>query len=132
MNVRHTLCEHLSNKDMALTVVACQPAHDVQIQTCKQHAVGIVYSYPWIPAKHKMLEVLAAQRGEPPLQRFLDGDGLEDLQHAANWLQIADYLRTIDSSNLLMHVPLAGSKETCKKPTQTPPAFPKTSFDLLV
>ena len=81
-----------------------------------------------------MLEVLAAQRGEPPLKQFLDGDGLEELQHAANWLQIADYLRTIDSSNLLVHVPLAHGKQTDTKQTPAPAAaaFPKTSFDILV
>ena len=104
----------------------------MQIQTCKQHAVGIVYSYPWIPAKHKMLEVLAAQRGEPPLQRYLDGDGLDELQHAANWVQVADYLRTINASNLLVHMPLSGSREVLAKPTSLSAAFPKSSFDLLV
>ena len=53
-----------------------------------------------------MLEVLAAQRGQPPLEWYMDGDGLDDLRHDSNWQQIPEYLKTLNISNLAQHVPL--------------------------
>ena len=104
----------------------------LQIFTCRQHAVSIVYSYPWIPVKHKMLEVLAAQRHQAPVERFIDGDGLDDLQHVVNWQQISQYLKTLNAANLTLHVPLISCKRSSMGPGAAKPAFPKTPFDLLV
>ncbi|DBA68754.1 TPA: hypothetical protein ACH3X2_013375 [Trebouxia sp. C0005] len=102
------------------------------IFTCKQHAVSTVYSYPWIPVKHKMLEVLAAQRHQPSADRYLDGDGLEDLQHVVNWQQVSEYLKTLNAANLTQHVPLISCKRASTHPDTVKPAFPKTPFDLLI
>lgn len=55
-----------------------------------------------------MLEVLAAQLVQPPLEQYMDGDGLDDVQHGSNWQQIPDYLKTLNISNLAQHVPLIG------------------------
>ncbi len=77
-----------------------------------------------------MLEVLAAQRGQLPAQRYMDGDGLDDLQHAINWQQVSTYLRAVNVANLAKHVPLISSKSSVAE--SPPPVFPKTPFDLLV
>ncbi len=79
-----------------------------------------------------MLEMLAAQRGEPSAQQYMDGVGLDDVQHAISWQQISDYLRTVNVASLTKHVPLLGSKHSVAQSESPPPAFPKTSFDLLV
>ena len=42
--------------------VAQYGAH-MQVLTAKQYAIGIVHSYPWIPEKHRLLELLASKRG---------------------------------------------------------------------
>ena len=79
-----------------------------------------------------MLEVLAAQRGQPHAQRYMDGDGLDDSQHASNWQQISNYLRTITVANLTVHVPLMNGRHSFAKSDPPPPVFLKSPYDLLV
>ena len=78
----------------------------MQILTAKQHAIGIVHSYPWIPEKHRLLELLAARRGEPTAEALTQSAGMDNLQHAANWQQIEDYLKTVTVHNMNRHIPL--------------------------
>ena len=78
----------------------------MQIQTCKQHATLIVHSYPAIPEKGRLLELLAAQRGEPSKEELMQPAGLDNLQHAANWQQVTDYLKFVNEDKLNQHVPL--------------------------
>ena len=78
----------------------------LQIQTCKQHATLLVHSYPAIPEKGRLLETLAAQRGEPSKEELMQPSGMDSLQHAANWQQVVDYLQYINMENLNQHVPL--------------------------
>lgn len=89
----------------------------MQIQTTSQHAIGIVHSYPWIPEKGRILEVMAAQMGEPSSEVLMQPNGLDDLQHAANWQEIEDYLVTVNMTNLQFHVPLV--KETSSLSSDT-------------
>ncbi len=74
--------------------------------TAKQHAIGIVTSYPWIPEKHRLLELLGAKRGEPSAEILTQSAGLDNLQHAANWQQVEEYLKTVTIHNMTQHVPL--------------------------
>lgn len=76
------------------------------IQTCRQHAIAIVHSYPAIPEKARLLEVLAAQRGEPCKEDLMQPAGMDSLQHSANWQQVVEYLQYVNADNLNRHVPL--------------------------
>jgi hypothetical protein len=79
-----------------------------------------------------MLEVLAAQRHQPSVERYMDGDGLEDLQHVINWWELSEYLKTLNAANLTQHVPLISCKRASPHPDTAKPAFPQTPFDLLI
>ena len=78
----------------------------MQILTAKQHSTGIVHSYPFIPEKHRLLELLASKRGEPAAEALTQSAGLDDLQHAANWQQVEDYLKTVTAQNMYQYIPL--------------------------
>ena len=91
-----------------------------------------MYSYPWIAAKHKLLEVLAKQRNQPPIEQYMEGNGIDDMQHALNWQLIDDYLRTLSLDNLTQHVPLMHHEELVAPDQAAPSAFPRDSYDLLI
>ena len=78
----------------------------LQILTAKQHAIGIVHSYPFIPEKHRLLELLASKRNEPTAEALTESAGLDNLQHAANWQQVEDYLKTVTAQNMYQYIPL--------------------------
>lgn len=78
----------------------------MQIITARQHAIGIVHSYPFIPEKHRLLELLVAKRNEPTVEALTQSAGLDDLQHAANWQQIDEYLKTVTVQNMHQYIPL--------------------------
>ena len=77
----------------------------MQIHTTQQFAAAMVYAYPWTPP-HKAIEMLAADRGEPTVQALLNDTSLDNLQHAANWEDVINYLTTITTDNYHGHVPL--------------------------
>lgn len=52
-----------------------------------------------------MLEVLAASRGEPSSEVLMQAGGVDDFQHAANWQQVEEYLKGVNTSNLHLHIP---------------------------
>jgi len=78
----------------------------VQILTSKQLAVQVVHAYPWLLDKPRFLDVLAASRGELTAQALKESAGLDDLQLAANWQEIEQYLTCFTAQDLQRHVPL--------------------------
>ncbi len=53
-----------------------------------------------------MLEVLAQQLEEPSVQRLSEPCEVNDLQHAADWQGIVQYVNSLDASSLHGHTPL--------------------------
>ena len=53
-----------------------------------------------------MLEELASSKGEPTTQSLLEDTAIDDIQHAAKWEQIKQYLTSITMENVSEHVPL--------------------------
>ena len=104
----------------------------LQIQTTRQHAVSVVHSYPWIPEKGRVLEVMAASIGEPPSELLMQPNGLDDLQHAANWQQVEEYLKTVNMSNLHLHVPLLQDASSAYSSDTQLGSFTDSPFDLLI
>ena len=78
----------------------------LQIMTSEQTAVSMVYAYPHWPKHGAIMEHLASERGQPPLQELLDDTSVDDLQHAANWEQVVTYASTITMQTINGHVPL--------------------------
>ena len=78
----------------------------LQILGAKQNATAIVYAYPYTPKHELMLEELAASKGEPSTQSLLEDTSIDDIQHAAHWEQIKQYLTIITMENVSEHVPL--------------------------
>ena len=66
----------------------------------------MVYCYPYWPKHELMLEQLVAERAEPSMQSLLEDTSADDLQHAANWQDVTQYLATITNDNIHDHVPL--------------------------
>ena len=78
----------------------------VQIFTSRQLAIQVVHAYPWLLDKPRLLDVLAASYGElttQAMQQFVEQD---DLQHAADWQEVEQYLQCFTASDLHRHVPL--------------------------
>lgn len=73
-----------------------------QIWTSRQVAVQVVHAYPYILDKPRLLDVLAAHRGQVHMQIAPEVDSL---QHAANWQQVEDYLHRFTPVDLHRHVP---------------------------
>lgn len=53
-----------------------------------------------------MLELLASKRNEPTAEALTQSAEVDDLQHAANWQQIEEYLRTVTAQNMNQYIPL--------------------------
>ena len=77
--------------------------HDMQITTAEQKARAVVYAYPQSAKPEAMLNLLAAERGEPSAQSLLEDTSVDDFQHAANWQEVAQYLTTVTSDNVHSH-----------------------------
>lgn len=65
------------------------------------------------------------------MQFYLDGAGLDDVQHEANWQEIVSYLQSLNASNLHKHVPLVNNKPVQSAATWSSSAREKTVYDLL-
>ncbi|KAL0026893.1 hypothetical protein WJX77_009653 [Trebouxia sp. C0004] len=76
------------------------------ILTSKQLAIQVVHAYPWLLDKPRLLDVLAASRGELTAQALKDSARLDDVQLAANWQEIEQYLTCFSAQDLQRHVPL--------------------------
>lgn len=79
---------------------------DVQILTSIQSALTMVHQYPRGADSKVMLEVLAQQLEEPSVQRLSEPCEVNDLQHAADWQGIVQYVNSLDASSLHGHTPL--------------------------
>jgi len=79
---------------------------DVQILTSIQSALTMVHQYPRGADSKVMLEVLAQQLEEPSVQRLSEPCEVDDLQHAADWQGIVQYVNSLDASSLHGHTPL--------------------------
>lgn len=95
----------------------------LQILSARQHAIGIVHSYPFIPEKHRVLELLASKRNEPTAEALTQSAEVDDLQHAANWQQIEEYLKTVTAQNMNQYIPLI------KDNTSRDPSFASSVTD---
>ena len=82
---------------------------DVQILTSIQSALTMVHQYPRGADSKVMLEVLAQQLKEPSVERLSAPCEVDDLQHAADWQGIAQYVDTLDATSLHGHAPLLKS-----------------------
>ena len=78
----------------------------MQVATSKQFASGQVCAFPWLPAINKLTEAEAVRRGELPMQVLMQDTTVSDLQKAAEWENVADYLEGITEQHLNVHVPL--------------------------
>ena len=78
----------------------------LQIISSEQSAKCMVYCYPYWPKHERMLEQLVKERGEPSMQALLEDTLVDDIQHAANWQEIVNYLASITMDNIHDHVPL--------------------------
>ena len=78
----------------------------MQILTSQQLAIQVVHAYPWLLEKPRLLDVLAASRGELTAQALKDSAGLDDIQLAANWQEVEQYLNCFTAQDLQRHVPL--------------------------
>lgn len=78
----------------------------VQIQSSIQHAVSIVQQYPRVPDTKQMLELLAQVHSEPSRESLMQPSGLDDVQHAANWHTVVQYVNSTDASVVHEHMSL--------------------------
>ena len=78
----------------------------MQISTTKQLCTGMVVGFPWLPAINKLVEAEGVRRGEPPMQAFVEDTSGSDLQHAADWTDVDQYLISITERDMNRHVPL--------------------------
>ena len=78
----------------------------LQILTSKQLAIQVVHAYPWLLDKPKLLDALAASRGDLSLQVAANQTGVDELQHAADWQEVEQYLKSFTAQDLHRHVPL--------------------------
>ena len=79
---------------------------DVQILTSIQSALIMVHQYPRGADSKVMLEVLAQQLKEPSVQRLSEPFDVDNLQRAADWQQIVQYVDSLDATSLHGHTPL--------------------------
>ena len=73
--------------------------------TLRQQAICVVQPYPYIVDKYRACEVLAAARGEPSLSVLTQPQGLDDLEHQANWQRVENYLKTVTKEKLHIYNP---------------------------
>ena len=78
----------------------------MQISTTKQLCTGMVVGFPWLPAINKLVEAEGVRRGESPMQAFVEDTSGSDLQHAADWTDVDQYLESITERDMNRHVPL--------------------------
>ena len=87
---------------------------NLQIYTLMQQAMSIVKPFPYVVEKPVIFELLAAELNEPSAWQLMQPAGLDDLEHNARWQQVVNYLQTLTTELVDIHVPLAPS---CRSPT---------------
>ena len=77
----------------------------MQIHSSTQLATLAVNTYPKPVDPGMMMELVAQKHGEPTVAELSSSSGVDDLQHAANWETVTDYIQTVDASNFHEHCP---------------------------
>ena len=75
----------------------------MQIQSSTQYAASVVRQYPRTFDINLQLESLARQHSEPSPSELMRPSGLDDLQHAADWEIVVQYLVSMDPDGLHDH-----------------------------
>ena len=60
----------------------------------------MVHSYPRSANFNVLLETVAQQQKEPSRDSLMEAGRLDDLQHAANWEAVVQYVDNIEADNL--------------------------------
>ncbi|KAL0031367.1 hypothetical protein WJX79_006758 [Trebouxia sp. C0005] len=95
------LCTNRANESRAF--VYAKICLSRGILTSIQSALTMVHQYPRGADSKAMLEVLAKQFEEPSIQRLSEPC---EVQHAADWQGIVQYVDSLDASSLHGHTPL--------------------------
>lgn len=78
----------------------------MQILTSVQNAQSMVHQYPRGADSKVLMDTLAQQHQEPSTQELTESCELDDMQHAANWQLIVEYVENLDAESLHGHTPL--------------------------
>ena len=78
--------------------------HLLQVFTTKQHAIVIVYGYPYIFSSEAFLEHLAAVNGEPTAD--MEQPPGQAFPTPTDWSDFDDYVQLVASSIMHCYVPL--------------------------
>ncbi len=71
----------------------------MQITSSLQQAVAMVHQYPKAAGYKVLLDVLAQLHNEPTKEQIAEGSGLDDLQLAANWQTVVQYVESLGAKN---------------------------------
>ena len=77
----------------------------VQITSSVQQAKGMVHQYPRAPNTKALLEVLAKLQQEPSVESLAQPSDLDDLQLAANWEAVVEYVEGLEASGVHGYAP---------------------------
>ena len=66
----------------------------------------MVHQYPRAANVKVLLETLAQHHKEPSIESLAHALGLDDLQHAANWEAVIQYVESLDANGVHGHTPL--------------------------
>ena len=82
----------------------------------KQHAIVIVYGYPYILCTEDFLEYLAELHDEPNKEAFLASarPNAESLAFSRSWSEFDDYVELVASNILHQYVPLSAEDRKSK------------------
>ena len=86
----------------------------LQIYTLMQQAMSIVKPFPYVVEKPVIFALLAAELKEPSAWQLMQSAGLDNLEHNARWQQVVNYLKTLSTDLVDVHVPLT---PCCRLPT---------------
>ncbi len=79
----------------------------MQITSSMQHALMMVHQYPRAAGYKMMLEVLVEQHKAPSTASLAEGSGVDDLQHAANWQMVVQYVESLDADSVRQYCPMS-------------------------
>lgn len=88
----------------------------MQITTSLQQAVATVHQYPRTPDSKVLLELLAQRHKEPSLESLARPPDVDDLQQAANWQAVIQYIENLDASSVHGYSPLIKTTDQLDNP----------------
>ena len=87
----------------------------MQITTSLQQAVATVHQYPRTPNPKVLLELLAQRFKEPSIESLAGPLDVDDLQQAAKWQTVIQYVESLDASSVHGYAPLIRTTEQVDK-----------------